>query len=779
MPPREITEAVEAIDQLDDVTVFDEPVPHDDKPRWVVNVRLHPDDIEEHPQVPSETDWYLHLRENYPAGSIGVYPADQDENTITATFPHQKLNVAGADDQPWRRGDICVARYGHTLNETGAVHEPTDARERLIWYMDRAVNWLQNASRGELRDSGDPFEVPAFNTNLATGPTIAFNESGDSFETWTTMYGQWGTVELCQLPTHEETYATQAFRDSDATIVYRPKWGGTIDTTTEDHVQGAWVLLDEIPIEPPWDPPETWNDLQTFFDGTTTAPYELRANIKPLLEDEPIKVLLIGFPIPAVVDGEPDLIYWQPIQIRGFEDPHDLHGSFRETGRGPERAERRKAEDPIRWLDSDNWSHDQLTRRGHMTDWFLDRSILLIGAGALGSMVAESLARAGCQQLTIVDNETYEIGNLARHTLTIDDVGRNKASAVADRLESVAPYVHTVNMDTAFPPSGDMPESIESAEVVIDCTASRALRQQLGNIRWNNPVIFCSVAMGRRANRLFCFSTYSRTFPYDDYQDAFELWRLQEQVEWDADEDAVPERIGCWHPASVIRTDQVMAWAGTVTRLLDKASALSLGETDFTVLETVCDDDEVPTITKATPPFHDVMTWEAPESPITVQVPRECVRAMYERCRNDYPCETGGIIAGADPNDHPPIVINTTDPPRDSIQEHTRFLRGTEEVDRWLTDAEESTGINYFGEWHYHPAASPELSDRDRTAMKEIATDNGYDCRHPLLFIIGHDDADEYTINAYLFHRNKKYEQLQRVEELNDVESDSKNGEEA
>lgn len=764
MPPHEITEAVAAIAERDGVTVLKDPYRHDSNGRWIVKIRLSPDDLEPHPDVPRETDWYLHLRDTYPAGSIGIYPADQEENTITATFPHQKLNVAGSDDTPWRRGDICVARYGHTLSQTGATGEPSTSRDRLCWHMDRALRWVSNAAKGELREPDEPFEIPAFDTNSASAPTIAFNETQESFSDWRETYGQWGTVNLRSLPTAEETYATGTFKDSDDEVVYRPQWGGYVDSNPDVSVSGAWALLEEVPIDPPWEAPGTWQDLEGFFDGTETDPYELRANIKPVLDDEPVKVLLIGFPIPATVDGDPEIIYWQPIEIDEFKDPNDLSGGFRDTGKGPEIAERREAgEEQIRWLDSDNWSHEQLTRRGHMTEWFLDRNIVLIGAGALGSMVAENLVRAGCQQLTIVDNDTYEIGNVARHTLTIDEVGRNKATAIADRLESIAPYAQVVDVDSAFPPSGELPEPIREAEVVIDCTASRGVRRALDAIRWNHPVVFCSAAMGRRANRLFCFTAYSHTFPYRDYNEAFDPWRLQEQIEWDEDQDAIPERVGCWHPASVIRTDRVMTWAGTVTRLLDQATSLSLRENHFTVLETGSG-DELPTISQATPSFQDGTIWRAPESPITVQIPATCLEAMYERCRKEHPCETGGILAGTDRLDGPALVVNARDPPRDSIQEPTRFLRGTDKVEEWLKDARESIGIDYLGEWHYHPGASPDLSRDDRTAMNDIANDDGYDCPHPLLFIVGQDEEGQFTINAYLFYDSKEYEQLERID---------------
>ena len=53
--------------------------------------------------------------------------------------------------------------------------------------------------------------------------------------------------------------------------------------------------------------------------------------------------------------------------------------------------------------------------------------VAIIGIGALGSVAAELLARAGVGTLTIVDRDIVELSNLQRQTLfTEKDVGRSK-----------------------------------------------------------------------------------------------------------------------------------------------------------------------------------------------------------------------------------------------------------------------------------------------------------------------------------------------------------------
>jgi hypothetical protein len=129
MVPDEITDGIGAIDSLEGVTLLEAPYQTDAGSTWILEIRLRSDAIEDTSRVPSETDWYVHLDEAYPWGSVRIYPAK--ESGITATFAHQQLNVAGDDETPWRKGHICVDRYGHTIGRSGATSEPTTADGRL------------------------------------------------------------------------------------------------------------------------------------------------------------------------------------------------------------------------------------------------------------------------------------------------------------------------------------------------------------------------------------------------------------------------------------------------------------------------------------------------------------------------------------------------------------------------------------------------------------------------------------------------------------------------
>jgi adenylyltransferase/sulfurtransferase len=69
-------------------------------------------------------------------------------------------------------------------------------------------------------------------------------------------------------------------------------------------------------------------------------------------------------------------------------------------------------------------------------------SVLLIGAGGLGSPLALYLAAAGVGRIGIVDFDTVDESNLQRQVLHgTSDVGRLKLESAADRLKEINPFV--------------------------------------------------------------------------------------------------------------------------------------------------------------------------------------------------------------------------------------------------------------------------------------------------------------------------------------------------
>ena len=103
-------------------------------------------------------------------------------------------------------------------------------------------------------------------------------------------------------------------------------------------------------------------------------------------------------------------------------------------------------------------------------------SVLVVGAGALGSPVALYLAGAGVGRLGIVDADDVELSNLHRQILHFTpDIGVPKAHSAAAKLGFLNPGVvvepYQVRLDAA-----NAAGLIEGADLVVDCSDSFATR---------------------------------------------------------------------------------------------------------------------------------------------------------------------------------------------------------------------------------------------------------------------------------------------------------------
>jgi molybdopterin/thiamine biosynthesis adenylyltransferase len=101
-----------------------------------------------------------------------------------------------------------------------------------------------------------------------------------------------------------------------------------------------------------------------------------------------------------------------------------------------------------------------------------EASVLVVGAGALGSPVAAYLAGAGVGRLGIVDFDAVEVSNLHRQTLHFTpDLGLPKAESAAAKLRFLNPEIVVEPYQAHFAAA-----MLEGADLVVDCSDSFATR---------------------------------------------------------------------------------------------------------------------------------------------------------------------------------------------------------------------------------------------------------------------------------------------------------------
>lgn len=103
-------------------------------------------------------------------------------------------------------------------------------------------------------------------------------------------------------------------------------------------------------------------------------------------------------------------------------------------------------------------------------------SVLVIGAGGLGSPVALYLAAAGIGRIGIADGDRVDISNLQRQVIhRTADIGCPKALSAAEKMLAVNPALN-VDVIDSFVSAETLPRLIAGYDFVIDATDSLGIK---------------------------------------------------------------------------------------------------------------------------------------------------------------------------------------------------------------------------------------------------------------------------------------------------------------
>lgn len=572
-PPEELLEGRRALEGLPGVTVLTDYRWHklsDDVGYWVLQCRLTPE-VESNGLIPASTDWFVLIDPAYPWGSIRFHPAKI--GSIAQTFHHQNRNDTGDEDLPWRTGDPCLDSTVRALGRSAYDPEPYGAHERLRWRFERALAWLEAASRDELMHPQEPFELPQYLPTVGgLGLTVVFNEGSDTLPAWEKTVDPAGLVDLRVHGRHRSMLVVDRFRSARGDVILESQWGRALTEAEVDPIVGAWIRLNETPVLDPWKGPVTWGQLREACKYQGLNLDRIMRNVSRHLRDGERHALLLGFPIPDKVDEEPFRMHWQALLLPVLSRGRQVVDGFRANEIGYRRRDRSEIlvdQGPVDWLLSENWHQDDVSTRGRLHESLTSSEILVLGAGAVGSAVSELLTRAGAVDIAVTDADRLEIGNLVRHTLGLAEIHEQKADAIATRLNLASPHARVESIPGSFPPTDpDAKQKVQRCGIVLDCTGDDAVLRELELFPWEGQRLFVSVSLGFGARRMFYFVASGTDFPNEKYRDMVKPWLEHEAGLYD--ESELPrEGAGCWHPVFPARVDDVWLMAAVAIKELE------------------------------------------------------------------------------------------------------------------------------------------------------------------------------------------------------------------
>jgi hypothetical protein len=448
------------------------------------------------------------------------------------------------------------------------------------------VDWLYAATADTLAVEGEPFELP--DIAHEDDNQVVFNEDRDTLSKWNGMEGHVGTFNFKAVPGASKILAVKGFDVANGRIEY--SWGKNISTSNSTDGDGIWILLNKIPIVKPWRMPSTWGELYHLFQDQGLKVKEILQGEAQKFKKRDFKLVAVGFPVSEYIGGDPCRIHWLFARL---PDIPVAKGFSKDAARMSHKAKIWFSNGArVKWAFSENWNKNDICSRGRLCTALQQSRITLIGAGAAGSHVGELLIRLGCERINVVDADAISAGNLSRHTLLIEDIRHNKASALAGRLNSIFPFANVEYSDKAAEQAlGSNEQFVMDSEILVEATGEDDVMHMLGSAVSGTDKILISFSLGLMANRLYCFVAYGKE---NDNIAASFFSKIQPWLIKDNEENEgmtlLREGIGCWHPIFPARLDDVLMLLNTAIKPMEKCVSNKVGA-ELIVVEKTFDEE--------------------------------------------------------------------------------------------------------------------------------------------------------------------------------------------
>ncbi len=577
-----LNQARRALDSLSQVEIIDEWKFDNELNIWYLHLKIA---IEyKTTYFPRISQWYIVVDSNYPKGKIKVYP--DVKNSITVTLYHQANNSKIERNGLWRKGALCLE-----VNTISTFQsEPYSVDERLLYHVKRAINWLELAAKGQLVADNEPFELPEFNLSNVLEMQFAFSEDIVTFMQWESTDCRYGIAELDVYKSKPFVYYVKQFKSLNGNIEHYTQWGKYLSKTKiSPPINAPWILLKQPPVINEWQAPETLGDLIDACNSQHIDVMNVLKNIVSKIRDGKRHLLLLGFPVPKTFGGEPEIIFWKALYLPVVSYGKKTAKGFRTNQQGwwlRDKSEVLIRKTKLDWIISENWNQQEISQRGQMNDFLLRKKMLLVGAGCIGASVAEILVRSGVYNLTVVDSDIFEVGNLSRHVLNVGNIGELKELSLCSYLNSLNPHANvevindTLTIDEEFKTN----IALDKYDIIIDCTGENSVLDVFEKADFRKSHIIASISVGLGAKHLYMTIMSGTTFYFNSFYKLISPY-IQRERELFNDYNLPRNGIGCWHPTFPGRSDDVWLAAATSVKAIENYIVLNTKKTISFVYE--------------------------------------------------------------------------------------------------------------------------------------------------------------------------------------------------
>lgn len=694
--------------------------------------------------------------------AAGGLPLRGKERLVIGIPPGFPFEIPGVDASHTRWASFTHVQWMRHLCLYQSPSTEWNPADGMYGFVQRLDEWLRQGAMGQLDPIGEPLHPPVAYTSSSQVIVPRADAPAVGLETWF-GFGHLNVVSASR---------------ADVT-----GWSVLGESDVPSNVAASILLSEPMPFEYP----QTINDLVSELESRGVSRPLLLAvlGLAALRNDEnaPLYVI-VGTPMRGTQGAarKQHLAAWHLDKTIawGLRTALGRYGEFEPAQQLGEKVEglvsgwMRVAE--VSWCRVLEDRPEVTVRRdtGTPMEWFAGKSVALWGCGALGSHVAEHLVRGGVGRLVLHDNSIVKPGVIARQQFDETDIGRLKATALAERLRRVCP-----SLDVTPRPGNILNGPLGGsdwtggADIVIDATASETVSAKLELQRRTascRKVPLVSLAIGHRADMGMVVSSLtghsggaldvSRRVKTElcnkgsggEFLDEF--WPQQ------ARRRTFQPEPGCSDPTFVGSSADVAALAGAMLNLAARDLSSTSGHSAFAHLLALPRADAASgqrlCINMEWLPDVVIMdTHSGYETRIARTAWQEIEGWIARSRRLSGPAdETGGLLFGQRDDVSKVVWVGeAVGPPPDSESSPQLFLCGTEGT----MDVNEEKGsrtrgsVRYVGMWHTHPDSVPVPSSTDLDTMQRLVATSDPAPSRSLLIIVHPSSA---SAGAFVFQRS-------------------------
>ena len=315
----------------------------------------------------------------------------------------------------------------------------------------------------------------------------------------------YGTVDLTMLVpgVHDgkrmDTFLANTFHSKISGEEYVCQWGK--GNKKQMRFEGIYCFLEQAPSLYDKFVLELYSDMSSLFSWSQMQFLYKRSLNKEEAQRVP---LFCGYKIP---NGE---MRWQVAMLKADDFP--IKSEKVKCGGRPI-INHLYTKTLIDWASSYNCSYDYFFGRGCLPSSLAEKKILIIGIGAIGSMVAKTLARSGSKYLGLYDVDLKEPGNVCRSEYDFLSGISDKSYELSNILQSISPFVQCeispkaldswikLTMDNDETKNA-IQEILNRYDIIFDCSTDDGMMYVLDKLNLRSKII--NISISNHANELVC-----------------------------------------------------------------------------------------------------------------------------------------------------------------------------------------------------------------------------------------------------------------------------------